>query len=155
MAHWGIAYASGPNYNLPWERYDPAGKEKALAASYDAMQAALAHADKATPVEQAMIKALPRPLSAAHADRGQSAWDKAYTREMRKIFARIPTISRCAAVFAESIMDETPWQMWDIDTGGATEGAGTRGGARRCSSRRSPNCPAAWDHPACCISTFT
>ena len=24
MAHWGISYASGPNYNLPWHRYDPA-----------------------------------------------------------------------------------------------------------------------------------
>ena len=31
MAHWGIAYAVGPNYNLPWDRYDPAGKAKALA----------------------------------------------------------------------------------------------------------------------------
>ena len=42
MAHWGIAYAAGPNYNLPWHLYDPAGKAKALAAAYDAMQAALA-----------------------------------------------------------------------------------------------------------------
>ena len=25
MAHWGTAYASGPNYNLPWDLYDPAG----------------------------------------------------------------------------------------------------------------------------------
>ena len=23
MAYWGIAYAAGPNYNLPWNRYDP------------------------------------------------------------------------------------------------------------------------------------
>ena len=42
MAHWGIAYAAGPNYNLPWHLYDPAGKANALAAAYDAMQAALA-----------------------------------------------------------------------------------------------------------------
>ena len=26
MAHWGISYAAGPNYNLPWHLYDPAGK---------------------------------------------------------------------------------------------------------------------------------
>ena len=28
MAHWGIAYAAGPNYNLPWRLYDPGGKQK-------------------------------------------------------------------------------------------------------------------------------
>ena len=59
MAQWGIAYAAGPNYNLPWHLYDPAGKAQALAAAYDAMQAALTLADRATPVEQALIRALP------------------------------------------------------------------------------------------------
>ena len=23
MAHWGVAYAAGPNYNFPWELLDP------------------------------------------------------------------------------------------------------------------------------------
>ena len=41
MAHWGVAYASGPNYNMPWELFDEAGRAKALAASYDATQSAL------------------------------------------------------------------------------------------------------------------
>ena len=49
MAHWGIAYAAGPNYNLPWHLYDPAGKAQALAAAYDAMQNALKHASGAMP----------------------------------------------------------------------------------------------------------
>jgi hypothetical protein len=31
MAHWGIAYAAGPNYNLPWHLLDPAGRAQALA----------------------------------------------------------------------------------------------------------------------------
>ena len=26
MAHWGIGYAAGPNYNFPWEMRDPDGK---------------------------------------------------------------------------------------------------------------------------------
>ena len=30
MAHWGIGYAAGPNYNVPWELMDPAGKAAAL-----------------------------------------------------------------------------------------------------------------------------
>jgi len=24
MAHWGIAYAIGPNYNKPWDDFEPA-----------------------------------------------------------------------------------------------------------------------------------
>jgi hypothetical protein len=36
MAHWGISYAAGPNYNLPWVRYDQLGRQMALSASYDA-----------------------------------------------------------------------------------------------------------------------
>ena len=31
MAHWGVGYAAGPNYNFPWELMDPAGKAAALA----------------------------------------------------------------------------------------------------------------------------
>ncbi len=38
MAHWGIAYASGPNYNMPWKLFDKAGRKAALEAAYDATQ---------------------------------------------------------------------------------------------------------------------
>ena len=30
MAHWGIAYATGPNYNMPWELYDATGRAAGL-----------------------------------------------------------------------------------------------------------------------------
>ena len=42
MAHWGVGYASGPNYNYPWEVMDAAGKAGALAKAHDAAQAAKA-----------------------------------------------------------------------------------------------------------------
>ena len=48
MAHWGIAYAVGPNYNFPWEMRDPDTKTSSLARAYDATQAALALADRVT-----------------------------------------------------------------------------------------------------------
>ena len=41
MAHWGVAYAVGPNYNYPWELQDPAGKAAALARAHDSARAAL------------------------------------------------------------------------------------------------------------------
>ena len=125
MAHWGISYASGPNYNLPWVRYDPLGRQMALSASWDAMQAALVHAGKASPVEQAMIKALAARYPQREAIEDMSPWDKAYTREMRKIFAAFPDDLEVRGVLAESIMNETPWQMWDLPSGKPAEGAGT------------------------------
>src|ERR1700752_1458499 len=48
MAHWGVAYASGPNYNLPWHLLDPAGRAQALAVAYAATQHARAVAEGAT-----------------------------------------------------------------------------------------------------------
>jgi len=146
MAHWGIAYAAGPNYNLPWDRYDPDGRAKALAASYDAMTAALAAADSATPVEQAFIRALPARYPQRTPIDDQSEWDKAFTREMRKVFARFPDDLEVASVFIEAIMDETPWQMWNIDTGGVPEGAGTRE-ALALFDMLFADRPRAWDHP--------
>ena len=75
-----------------------------------------------------------------------SPWDKAYTREMRKIFAAFPDDLEVRAVFAESIMNETPWQMWDLPSGKPAEGAGTEE-CRALLEYALDRIPAAWDHP--------
>ena len=155
MAHWGISYASGPNYNLPWVRYDPLGRQMALSASYDAMQAALAHAGKASPVEQAMIKALTARYPQREAIEDMSPWDKAYTDEMRKIFAAYPDDLEVRAVFAESIMNETPWQMWDLPSGKPAEGAGTEECRARAGIRARQNSGRMGSPGAACISMST
>jgi tetratricopeptide (TPR) repeat protein len=102
MAHWGVSYASGPNYNLPWHLYDPHGRQMALEASYDAMQAALLHAEKAGPLEQAMIHALPARYPERKAIDDMAPWDKAYTNEMRKVFEEYPDDLEVRAVFAQA-----------------------------------------------------
>src|SRR5215471_7364100 len=146
MAHWGISYASGPNYNLPWVRYDPHGRQLALSASYDAMQGALAHARNASAVERAMIEALPARYQQREAIEDLSPWDKAFTKEMRRLFDAFPDDLDVRAVFAESIMNETPWQMWDLPSGKPTEGAGTEE-CRAVLEQAFEKIPAAWDHP--------
>ena len=146
MAHWGIAYAAGPNYNLPWHLYDPAGKAKALAAAYDAMQAALACLDRATPVEQALIRALPARYPQREPIEDQSAWDAAFTEAMRTLFKANRDDLEVRCVFVEAIMNETPWQMWDLSTGGVAEGAGTAEAVEVLEEALN-GIPAAWDHP--------
>ena len=146
MAHWGIAYAAGPNYNLPWHLYDPAGKARALAAAYDAMQAALACLGQATPVEQALIKALPARYPQREPIEDQSAWDAAFTKAMRTLFQANRNDLDVRCVFVEAIMNETPWQMWDLSTGGVAEGAGTAEAVEVLEEALN-GIPATWDHP--------
>jgi tetratricopeptide (TPR) repeat protein len=146
MAHWGVSYSAGPNYNLPWHRYDPAGRQMALSASYDAMQSALEHAGTASAIEQAMIRALPARYPQREAIDDMSPWDKAYTKEMRKLFQAHPDDLEVRAVFAEAIMNETPWQMWDLKSGKVADGAGTEE-CRAVLEQAFERILAAWDHP--------
>jgi tetratricopeptide (TPR) repeat protein len=146
MAYWGISYAAGPNYNLPWHLYDPAGKAAALAVAYDAMQGALARVERASPVEQALIRALPARYPQRETIEDQAPWDAAYADAMRPVFHAHRDDLEVRHVFVEAIMNLTPWKMWDLKTGGIAEGAGTLEamdvleGALR-------DVPAAWDHP--------
>jgi hypothetical protein len=146
MAHWGVSYASGPNYNLPWHRYDPLGRQMALSASYDAMQSALSHAAKASPVEQGLIQALPARYPQREALEEMAPWDKAYTKAMRKVFDAFPDDIDVRAIFAEAIMNETPWQMWDLKSGKAAVGSGTEQ-CRAVLEHAFNKIPAAWNHP--------
>ena len=146
MAHWGISYAAGPNYNLPWHLYDPAGKAAALGAAYDAMKKAQALVEGTTPVEQSLIEALSVRYPQRDPIEDQTAWDKAFTREMRKLYKSYAGDLDVACVFAEAIMNETPWKMWNLTTGGVAENAGTQE-AMEVLEGLFNNTPASWDHP--------
>jgi tetratricopeptide (TPR) repeat protein len=146
MAHWGVSYASGPNYNLPWHLLDPLGKAKALEAAYDAMQMALACASGASPAEQALIGVLPARYPQREPIEDQSAWDKAFTQAMRPLFKAHGDDLDVRAVFVEAIMNETPWQMWDLSTGKPAEDAGTLE-AMDVLESAFKDIPAAWNHP--------
>lgn len=146
MAHWGVSYASGPNYNLPWRRYDPHGRQMALSVACNAMQGALLHSGRASPVEQALIQALPARYPQREAIEDMAPWDKAYTTQMRKVFEAYSDDLDVRAVFAESIMNETPWKMWDLRSGKPAERAQTED-CRAVLEDAFDKIPASWDHP--------
>lgn len=146
MAHWGVSYAAGPNYNLPWYLYDPQGKAQALGASYDAMKAALAVADRAMPPERALIEALKARYPQRDPIEDQRPWDKAFTAEMRKVFGTFSSDLDIGCALADAIMNETPWKMWDVDASDAAEGAGTKEVVGLLEGLFA-NRPASWDHP--------
>ncbi|MEZ4569517.1 MAG: tetratricopeptide repeat protein [Thermomicrobiales bacterium] len=128
MAHWGIAYALGPNYNLPWERMDDSMREQRLAGAYESTRKAVALVDRITAPERALIEALdvrypaPEPPEDV-AD--MDSWDDAYANAMREVYRQYPDDLDVAAFFAEAMMDRTPWLMWDLNTGEPADGADT------------------------------
>ena len=125
MAHWGVAYAIGPNYNMEWHHYDPEGKAKALAAAFDATAAAMALRDTVTGPERALIEALPARYPQRDTIEDQKPWNDDFADAMRTAYRAFPQDIDVATVFVEAILNRTPWQMWNIATGSVAENAGT------------------------------
>ena len=146
MAHWGFAYAVGPNYNLPWHRLDPGGRAKALALAYDATQRALACCADVTPIEKALIEALTARYPQRETIEDLHPWNVDYTNAMREVLKAHPDDLEARAVFVEAIMNETPWKMWDLPTDQIAKGAGTAE-AREVLETAFRDRPASWDHP--------
>ncbi len=146
MAHWGVAYAAGPNYNLPWDLLDERGKKKALTLAYDATQRALALSDGCTPVEQALIRALPARYPQGDPTGDMHQWDHDFADAMRTAFAKLPDHLDLRTIYVESLLNLTPWQTWDLKTGKPAEGAATLE-AQDVMEDAMANDPAAMSHP--------
>jgi len=65
---------------------------------------------------------------------------------MRQVFHAHLDDLEVRSVFAEAIMNLTPWKMWDLTTGGIAEGAGTTEAVAMLESAFR-DLPAAWNHP--------
>ena len=89
MAHWGIGYAAGPNYNFPWELMDPAGKAAALARSYDAA-ARPWRWPRRHRLERALIEALPARYPQRDPIDDQRPWNDAFADAMRRVHRAHP-----------------------------------------------------------------
>jgi len=146
MAHWGIGYAAGPNYNYPWELQDPASKAAALARAHDSARAALAVCDRVTAPERALIEALPARYPQRDPIDDQRPWNDAFADAMRLAHQAHPDDLDVRAIFAEAILNRTPWRMWDLRTGEPAPDAGTLE-AREVLESALRDLPGAMNHP--------
>ncbi|MFF4544750.1 hypothetical protein ACFY1J_10975 [Streptomyces sp. NPDC001406] len=119
MAHWGMAYALGPNYNKPWEFFDEHDLARTVERTHAAVERAHATAASATPVERALIDALRTryPRAVAEDLAGLSVWSAAYAESMRAVHQLAPDDLDVATLYVDALMNLTPWQLWDIRTG--------------------------------------
>jgi tetratricopeptide (TPR) repeat protein len=107
MPYWGIAYALGPNINLD---VDPEREKQA----FDAVQTAIARSKRASAKERAMIAALAKRYSDdPKADLKKLAVN--FSNAMGVLHKKYPADLDIATLYAESIMDLTPWRLWTRD----------------------------------------
>jgi tetratricopeptide (TPR) repeat protein len=105
MCWWGIAYALGPNINLPMDT-------AAVKPAWEALQQAVRFAPGVSPKEQAFIHALEaRYSSTPAADR--PSLDSAWARAIGEVAKRYPRDDDAATLYAESLMDLRPWNYWN------------------------------------------
>jgi tetratricopeptide (TPR) repeat protein len=127
MACWGIGYALGPNYNKPWEAFGDDEREDAAARAHGAVERA-AHlvAASGTPAERALIGALRWRYAADEAPDGWEIWNARYATEMGDVFEAFGDDLDVAALYADALMNLTPWELWDLRTGEPAAGAQTQ-----------------------------
>jgi tetratricopeptide (TPR) repeat protein len=107
MCYWGTALALGPNINLPMD-------SASGAAAYAAVREAVARQEHAAPVERALIGA----LSARYVEvpvPERSGLDSLYARAMQQVAAQFPEHPEVLSLYAEALMDLSPWQYWNRD----------------------------------------
>ncbi len=125
LAYWGLAYALGPNYNKPWEAFEPAEASSALARAHAAVATAQRLAAFATGAEQALIAALTHRYPRHTPARDWSAWNQAYADAMRVAHRQHPADPEVAVLLADALMNLTPWALWNTLTGQPADGAAT------------------------------
>jgi tetratricopeptide (TPR) repeat protein len=125
MAYWGLAYTLGPNYNKPWEFFDDEDLEMTVRRAHRAAAQAKATTSMALPVEQALIDALQLRYPENHASGDYSTWNRSYSDAMESVYAKFPDDIDVATLYADALMNLTPWGLWDLASGEPIPGART------------------------------
>jgi tetratricopeptide (TPR) repeat protein len=109
MAYWGISYALGSDYY-----YHTPGDLARERAAYEALQQGLALSANGPAVERSYISALgERYCNCPNPDREKQA--VAFKDAMRDLTQAYPEDLDAATLYAQSIMNLSPWDLWNSD----------------------------------------
>lgn len=125
MAYWGLAYAVGPNYNKPWERFDLGDLHTSVLRGYNAAQSAKKCAAIATPLERALIEAIQFRFPENQPAKDYPALNKSYAQAMKPVYDTFKYDIDVCTLYADALMNMTPWALWDLFTGKANPKAPT------------------------------
>lgn len=105
MAWWGSAYARGLHINNP-----EMSKEQSELA-FEAAREAVKALDDELPVEQALVRAV-RQRYAIPVPKDRKPLDEKYAEAMEAVWHRFPKDADVGALYAESLMNLQPWDLW-------------------------------------------
>ena len=126
MAQWGIAYASGPNYNKQWSDLEVDERAFCIRAAAKLDDLLKSERDHASETEYALVEALIQRYSIDPKEDNFNPSNDTYANAMRKVYRAYPDDLDVCALFAESLMNRTPWELWDLHRGTPVEGANTK-----------------------------
>lgn len=107
MGWWARAWVMGPNINVPMD------SPSAVLAWTD-LQVAQRLAPKASPVEQAYIRALAQRYEAVPG-KDRARLDSAFAAGMGEVYKEFPNDPDAGVIYAEALMNQHPWDFWYID----------------------------------------
>ena len=125
MAYWGVSYAVGPNYNKKWMDFSEKDKSNCVERSKESLITAKSISNL-TPVERDLIKSLDERYPDDPMLEDFSDYNDAYANKMRETYRNHNTNLEVCALFAEALMNRTPWQLWEVGTGQVKAGANTQ-----------------------------
>jgi len=108
MAFWGVSVANGPHIN------NPVVPEERARAAWEALKQAQAAAGGGSPVEKALIEALASRYALPQPE-DRKPLEQAYADAMRRVWRAHPKDADVGALFAESLADLRPWDLWTPD----------------------------------------
>ena len=107
MAYWGVSLALGSNYNVTAD-------EAQLVAAYESLQKAISLSAKASQADRDYITALSKRY-AKDPKTDRKALAQAYKNAMGELVKKYPDDLDAATLYAESMMNLRPWQLWSLD----------------------------------------
>ncbi|KAL4985618.1 hypothetical protein BDW68DRAFT_179567 [Aspergillus falconensis] len=143
MAHWGLAYAVGPNYNKPWERFDRRDRATSAKIGYEAARRAarLAKAkaesegeaedggvntsSRLKPWEKDVILAMQSRFENGRPPKDPNAVNRRYAEAMGRVYEDFGDDIEIAVLYADALMNVTPWALWNLVTGKPAKNAPT------------------------------
>jgi tetratricopeptide (TPR) repeat protein len=128
MAHWGVALAVGPFYNLTWSEYGEQEANLCTKLAHSHLTEALAAPERMTPLEAHLVTALIARFQKPHAVSAQefARWDDDYAAAMRRVYYAFPDHHDVMALFIEALLMRTPRRLWDLKTGLPAPGSDIR-----------------------------
>ncbi|CAN9397194.1 unnamed protein product [Alternaria alternata] len=118
MAHWGLAFAAGPNHNKSWAVFSTEDLKKVVTQCNSDAQVALEKSSMATPMEKAVIQALQKRYSIEEVTTNFPKSNKAYAEAMREVYREFGHDNLdITTLFADALMTWTPRDFFDKKTG--------------------------------------